>query len=1184
MRNNNTSRKKKFLALLLSALMASSTVVALASCEEDTSSSSSSSSSTEEVATDTSGYPVTNAGFQTFTSNGGLNLIGTSVNGWTRSVNSATSGTALSSKAASGIVDITDKNWKDLTTSALTGKKASELTEEEAASLWDTMTAKDKLDYYAAWKDNDANDDRNLSDLDFYQAFNIDNEDLPLVKDGDNLVPLANPLTHDYQAGADLTAKDANNKVLMIHNEYSNSTYTDLGTAQKFTSSSSVTVRAGTSAKFSVWVKTSNLTCTSTDGSSQPVVDKGAYVSVTHTVGGKTLDPLVVKNINTEGVTANNGWLQYEFILKGSSFADSTFTIVLGLGQGGGTDRYEYVNGYAFFDDIQCEIIDNADYDATGLEEITLTSEEKTFYADNTKNEKFALNFFGAFDKGDMLDGAWEIAPVTQKNTYGVQYTAVQADQIATFFPGQDVQTYPGLGLDASKDVHAILDSVSALNDTNNPYKKAVYDDYFKDTDFLTSEKALVLLSAWGVPYEAKSPVITIPAKDEVNDVSGKVAYSFFVKTSDMNGFTGAGVTVKDITDNSSLTSISSIDTTTATAITVNDKELYDGWQQVFIFLSNESENEQKVQISLQFGPTTVVDTTKTSYHAGFAAFAGFEKKTLSDEEYACAASGTYSKLVTLDGEYKDGEGDNGFDSAVKSSKSDIEKGFALLKNYKGVFSDSAYVGGATSNTQINAYAKAGLLNKEHEANYSEILTKLNVANPTWAGAFGASSMATQPLVIYNDAENDDKAYGFIGNSVSISSETYKAVSLSVKVSAGAVANVYLIDTEDDSYSNALSIGRRLTYWYDDDGNVCAKDPTEKGFDKTTDIAFKLQSNGLYKVNASWAGAKDLNKDAYYANLSAYGKNAEGDLVVAENGVTYDYSENWQHEGNDGIAFYNKDGKYYADIAKTVEVLDLASVETLTPRYTAKDGYAAQFTVTDTGNEWATVTFYIHTGSEAKNYRLEVWSGARDNSVVNPDGSFVAFDVRTPNDPDATVFANLIKARQNDLVDEEEYTSTSLSFFNGVFSFLDSDAFLRYDQSKDENEVGNSYESYLSSAYSKTVSALRYTEGNVYEMYADYATLDTTVAADVEEDDTTEDTEEETPAGETNIWLLAGSIVIAGALILAVVSLIIRKVFMKKRRTAPAKTIVRTSAPKMEKKVKKAPVKNDLDETDTYND
>src|SRR5699024_130941 len=42
--------------------------------------------------------------------------------------------------------------------------------------------------------------------------------------------------------------------------------------------------------------------------------------------------------------------------------------------------------------------------------------------------------------------------------------------------------------------------------------------------------------------------------------------------------------------------------------------------------------------------------------------------------------------------------------------------------------------------------------------------------------------------------------------------------------------------------------------------------------------------------------------------------------------------------------------------------------------------------------EWVTVTFYLNAGSEAKDYRLEVWSGSRDGSAPNPEGSYVIFD------------------------------------------------------------------------------------------------------------------------------------------------------------------------------------------------
>ena len=53
---------------------------------------------------------------------------------------------------------------------------------------------------------------------------------------------------------------------------------------------------------------------------------------------------------------------------------------------------------------------------------------------------------------------------------------------------------------------------------------------------------------------------------------------------------------------------------------------------------------------------------------------------------------------------------------------------------------------------------------------------------------------------------------------------------------------------------------------------------------------------------------------------------------------SYGYDESkWKHDGNDGIAFYYKDGKYYAYSNHTVEVTDLSSVSGLA-RYTNAEG------------------------------------------------------------------------------------------------------------------------------------------------------------------------------------------------------------------------------------------------------
>ncbi len=1173
MKTNTNSRKKKLLALFLSLLMGTSTMAAFASCTDDSSSSTDSSDSTTETEeTDEEDLVITNGDFETFDDKDGLNPIVTSVTGWTRSVNSATSGTALSSKAASGIIDTADDAWADLTTTKLTGTNPSALTEEQAKEKWSTMSTRDKLEYYAAWKKANSNG-KIAEKLDFYESFNIDDEDLPLnVSEAGEKTAIANPRTHDYdpnKAVAEDEYGKTNTKVLMLHNEYSNSSYSDLGTAQKFTSSTTVTVKAGTSAKFSVWVKTSDLTCTNTAGETvTDIVDKGAYISITHSVGGKSLDPLTVKNINTAGVTENNGWVQYEFMLKGASYADATFSIVLGLGLGGGTDRFEYVNGYAFFDDAECTVIPNSEYDATGAE-LTVgfdtDKETKILNADEV-GKKFAFDFYGDFDgvEANFLDG-WTIAPTTQNG-----YSSAQgADKVWPALKG---------GFDTSADFYGVANGgvKGALDGSDKAYAQEFYDEYYKSENKvngvdLTTEKSVVLYSAWGAAYTAKSPEIAIPA-GATEDEGTYWAYSFYVKTSEMNGFTGAGVTV---TDSASKTSISSIDTTTAEPVTVvineKDTDINDGWQQCFLFLSNETGEEVKVQISLTFGTTTIEDTDKSAYSKGSAVFTGFKKKVMTEEEFGYATSGTYSKVINLVGVDTSATGDSGFDSATNLSSKNIEDGYADPQNYKGVYSDSTYVTDTGANFVSNTYANAGLLNKEHAENYGDIFKNLGAtgddAEAKWNSVFGDDT--TQPLVIYNDGgEAHNKPYGFIGSETTIGANTYKAVSLRVKTNA--TAYVYLVDMSGDSNTDLLSVGRTRTYWYDSKGNVLTSytnadgkvmTPDDEDFVVRLGTALKLQANGLYKVNTAWAGAASLTeaqKNAQYANLAAY-EEKNGNLVIADGGVSYDYNDNWKHDGNDQIAFYkyNKEAKSaYAYSDNTTPVYDFSTIATLSARFAAIEGDNEKdmfFKVDDTNGKWETVTFYIHAGESAVNYRLEVWSGERTGAAANAAGSYAIFDASGVSDPaDAEAYNKLLNF-------DERKEKDGVDYFEGIFSFYDSAKYLRYDESLDENGVGNKYdESYVA----PTETSIAYLKDG-YKIFADYATIETLVEAEPEKDDTAEDTEEEEDGEPTNVWLLASSIAIAAVLVLAVASLIIRKAVVKARKNRG--TVVKTKKNKKTK-------------------
>ena len=1130
------NNRKKFLALCLSALMVSS-VASLAACKGTTAetSSSSSSSSTSNDVKDTG--LIKNAGFETFNNDKGNNPIETSPTGWSNSRNSTSTGDALLSESKSGILDTSEDAWKDLTTNTLSTQEIDALVADKAAAAdkfkSGTLTAKDKLDYYAAWKKKNSGKTISKELKDFYESFDIDNEDVPTCE---------NPGVHEGSAEDDTN-------VLMIHNAYDTDTYKAQGTAQKYTSSSTVTVKAGTAAQFSVWVKTSDLECSLSSGGVQEAVDLGAYIRITHSVGGRSLDPLEVKNIQADE------WTQYSFYLQATAYADTTFSIVLGLGQSGGQDRMEYVNGYAFFDDIQCEIINQESFaeqtsaiDSKYTYGFENTAEEKVINAYEDDTKAFALDFYGAFDEipsGSSYIDTFKVDVTTEKATDGTQYTAATNNK--------GIAVYHGLGFDTSKDIVKVLPNAASMLNQNSTYLSNVYNDYFdpanfdEEEDFLKAngknEKILMLMSAGKAAYTATSSYTFDLAADEYQVVS------FFVKTSALNGFTGASIVLHD---GNNTTAISSLDTTTISPVEIaDDKDFYDGWQQCFFFVANETESGKTFTLSFHYGSTTVVGTTTANYYEGFAAFAGFESKELSEEEYSSATSGTYTKVVSLTGDTDNAAGDSGFDSPASVPSDAIEQGYADPKNYRGVYSDSAYVGVKGGSTEEYLLETAGLFNKEYADNYGDLYTKLGASN--WEEAFGNET--TQPLVIYNE-KAADKSYGFVAKTSTTASD-YKTVSLRIKTNT--TAYVYLVDRSGDSLTDILSIGRKVSYWYDANGNVCAEDPAENS--NQNNIAFKLQSNGLYQVNPNWEHASKVDKNAFFANLANYEKDDNGNLIVADGGVSYDYDSNdWNDEGQDGIAFYAKDGKYYADKACTIAVTDFAAVEGLEARYAEEAAKELSFKVGNTNGKWATVTFYLHVGDVAKNYRLEVWNGARGGENVGmAAGSYEIVDAYSPDAVDATSFENLI----NDKKDEVEESA----YFENVFSFYDSAKYLRYNEKLDNNGVGNSYDDYDATAEVSGIAYLKYESETEYQIFADYGLSDKTATADVEEDDDHDHEEEHDHAHEeTNWWLLGSSIALAAVLLIAVASLIIRNAVKKSNKKKAADAAVAAQKSKKEKK------------------
>lgn len=117
---------------------------------------------------------------------------------------------------------------------------------------------------------------------------------------------------------------------------------------------------------------------------------------------------------------------------------------------------------------------------------------------------------------------------------------------------------------------------------------------------------------------------------------------SFWVKTSDLQGGTGATVT---LVDGDTETAIGAVDTTTLETVDIKDdtsktEDIFDGWQYCAFYVTTEEE-ELSFTLEFSFGATTIAGTTLSSYVPGFAMFAGFETCSLTEEQAALASTAT---------------------------------------------------------------------------------------------------------------------------------------------------------------------------------------------------------------------------------------------------------------------------------------------------------------------------------------------------------------------------------------------------------------------------------------------------------------------------------------------------------------------------------------------------------------
>ncbi len=1143
-------------------------------------------------------------------------LISTPTN-WTFSSGSPTSDTS------SGIIDVTE--WNTLTASGSSffenlntqlDDATADMSDSETEDYKDTFFSEHLNDVTAHWEDEDVTVyDR----LRFYSVFEDQIDDLDFGSDAaelfadyeysidfEDVANLAEDLGETAPALHEGVAEDET-AILMVHNRRTSDSV--VGTGQHYTSGTTITLDAGTSAELSVWVRTDALKYGYEDAST--TIRSGAYIEVAQTVGGTALDDWRIENIRTDGA-----WQEYKLSIRACSFAETTFTVELGLGGGSSDDRFDSIDGYAFFDDLTCTIVPNADFDETLGDDYTADlnskGDDKVFDDSALKsNTNYARTFsldlymdctnFDLDESGMQLSEATLTEEVSGSRTYTSKIKDNRNDgsvaenrrSVTGYFTFDELQNSNNLYL---QNIVA-NDFISPDDESGFPFRNA-------DGTLDGGAKVLLLLSTNGAAYTAK-----FSANDTFTlNKNEYMLVSFWVKTSDIrSGATGASVT---LVDGENRTSITAFDTNSADTVDIDDDttDIYNGWVQCFFYVANETDTQKTFSLEFNYGPTDVSTAELTAYADGYAAFTGFEFSRMTSTQYGYAAATDYAQKVSLTGSV---DNDSQFDSAAATSN--IEEGLAKPVSFRGVQAGSNVLdpdGSANPTSEELAAADiyTGMLNAKYADAYRNLdedwVNALKAVTKTsgeyangeawWQAAFGSgtagSRVANQPLLIYNGGSTAAASYGYILRaSQTVSANSAQRISVRVKLSEGAKATVYLIDTSDAKagYNDPLMPTiPAVTYWYDDNGNIVNKDPSSDDFIAREDVLYYLADNGLYYK----AGTSESDENVvYYANLANYERDEEGNYVTSDGTIAFYHNP---ADANEDTAYAYRTEVSFGNYTYSQPVTPLSSDESIPVRYTAPAdmanyGTAIEVSYDETNGGWAEVVFYVQTGSEAKNYRLEVWAGSRTNKDDGlPAGGYVFFDDYTSastSDYDTLLDEAVSELKYEAGLGEDDKLEGALYY---TFTFYDSPDYLRYDVNEDEDELGNPYGSYTQSSYSEEIVYLK----NGSTMFLNYGATDVTVEQDDlgSGDDNTSD-DDTSATSDTNIWLVISSSVLAVVLLFAIVAIIVRRVHAKMKKHAKVKP---AKAPKAKRVKPAAPAEApeadepeaSADENDPYND
>lgn len=747
---------RTLLGLLLSLTLCLTLAFSAIACGNDSNSSSSSSVIEEEEVNPTDAQKIVNGDFEfsTFTKDNDDFPVSSSIS-WSRSSDSITN-SAVSSSYVSGIINTNDEAYAEIAEKAGFHKNADET----------YFNPKTPYAYgFVSAEETYAPDEPAEG-----EAYAENEDGLPMQGD----------------------------KVLMIHNEVKSAP--GEGTAQKFTSSTSISLAKNEYAKLSVWVLTHDLV------SAYENEEFGAYIAVQNTAGNSAA-PFVIKNINT-----NSNWAKYTIYLSASDFTTSSFKVVLGLGFGSGDIRREYVEGFAYFDNVHYETVTREEY----LAGVNSAETYSIYDSNNELVDDLVANQTGkTFVDNNTTD------EVKYTNTvYSLTHTRANSAVSGVAFSGGEFTDNNYLA-DQATGVHAIDTMANALTAAG-----------------LTSEDANPVANGNALYFVHSTPTSSSYVTEKFTVEEGEyLKLSFWVKASTKypndNGLT---ITLNDLGKGSD----EAVDTVIASSVKTDEyeNENFNDWCEYVVYVSNtldtdstENTDTRTFTLTFDFGTTAksltngVWDLTE-----GYAIVSDFSGYYLSENDYAIADVSTYAyaKKVALSADKPNGvESDKenvdsyGFTYGANDALTVEQGGVATnVINYTGVVGNSKFVGGSEATAYSHEDVVAGLVNSEYYTGLD--LSGLNIGTNEYA----------QPLMIQTKGTT---SFGYVGKTATLAANSTILISIKVKVIGDATAHIYLVN------SNAL-----------DGFNVLALDAKGKKLnDAGTEIVDDESGNAYYSFDIS---------------------------------------------------------------------------------------------------------------------------------------------------------------------------------------------------------------------------------------------------------------------------------------------------------------------------------------------